>query len=49
MKDLSLTYFVISETKLDETFPSAIFNLDEYEIRARRDRNKFGGGLLEFV
>ena len=49
MKDLSLTYFVISETKLDETFPSAQFNLDEYEIRARRDRNKFGGGLLEFV
>ena len=46
---LSLEYFVISETKLDESFPSAQFNISNYEIRNRRDRDKNGGGLIEFV
>ena len=46
---MSLDYFVISETKLDESFPSAQFNISKYEIRNRRDRNKNGGGLIEFV
>ena len=46
---LSLDYFVISETKLDESFPSAQFNISNYEIRNRRDRDKNGGGLIEFV
>ena len=39
LKYLSLDYFVLSETKLYESFPNAQFNLDCYEIRARRDRN----------
>ena len=38
MRDLSLDYFVLSETKLDDSFPSAQFSINEYEIRARRDR-----------
>ena len=46
---LSLDYLVLSETKLDDSFPSAQFNLPNYEIRARRDRDKNGGGLIEFV
>ena len=46
---LSLDYFVISETKLGESFPSAQFNISNYEIRNRRDRDKNGGGLIEFV
>ena len=46
---LSLDYFVISETKLDESFPSAQFNINNYGIRNRRDRDKNGGGLIEFV
>ena len=46
---LSLDYFVISETKLDESFPSAQFNISNCEIRNRRDRDKNGGGLIEFV
>ena len=46
---VSLDYFVISETKLDESFPSAQFNISNYEIRNRRDRDKNGGGLIEFV
>ena len=46
---LQLDYFVISETKLDSSFPSAQFHVVDYEIRNRRDRNKSGGRLIEFV
>ena len=46
---VSLDYLVISETKLDESFPSVQFNISNYEIRNRRDRDKNGGGLIEFV
>ena len=49
LKYLSLNYFILSEKKLDEIFPNSPFTLDCYEIRARRDRNKFGGGLLEYL
>ena len=49
LKYLSLDYFILSETKLDESFLNAQFTLDGYEIRARRDRNKFVGGLIEYV
>ena len=45
----SLDYFVISEIKLDDSFPSAQLNISNYEIRNRRDRDKNGGGLIEFV
>ena len=46
---LQLDYFVISETKLDSSFPSAQFHIGDYEIRNCRDRDKSGGGLTEFV
>ena len=49
LKYLSLDYFVLSETELDESFTNTQFTLDGYEIRARRDRNEFGGGLIEYV
>ena len=49
MSDISLDYFVVSETKLDSSFPSAQFHINGYEVRARRDRGKSGGGLIEFV
>ena len=42
-------YLVISETKLNEAFPNAQFLVSDYDIKSRRDRNKHGGGLLEFV
>ena len=42
-------YLVLSETKLDNSFPLAQFNLPNYEIRTRCDRDKNGGGLMEFV
>ena len=42
-------YFVLGETKLDQSFPSTQFLIDNYEIRNRKDRNKHGGGLIEYV
>ena len=42
MEDINLGYLVINETKLDETFPAAQFNLREFKIRARRDTAKYG-------
>ena len=49
MSYLSPDYLVLSETKLDDSFPSAQFSIPDYEIRARRYRHKNGGGLIEFV
>ena len=46
---VQLDYFVISETKLDSSFPSAQFHIGDYEIRNRRARDKSGGRLIEFV
>ena len=33
----------------DESFPSAQFNIDDYEIRNRRAKDKHRGRLIEFV
>ena len=49
MEDIILDYLVINETKLDDIFPIAQFYLREFEIRARRDGVKYGGGLNWFV
>ena len=43
MSGISLDYFVVSETKLDSSFPSAQFSINGYKVRARRDRDKNGG------
>ena len=37
-------YFVLAETKLDESFPNSQFVIHQYEIRTRQERNKNGGG-----
>ena len=42
-------YLVLSETKLDQSFPNAQFELDLYKIRVVQDRDKNGGGLIVFV
>ena len=42
------TLFLIKK-KLDYSFPCAQFEISDYEISARIDRNKYGGDLLEFV
>ena len=47
--DVPLDYFVISETKLDNSFPNARLAISNNEIRESSDRDKGGGGLIEFV
>ena len=49
MSYLSHDYLVLSETKLDDSLPSAQFSIRDYEIRARGDRHENGGGLIELV
>ena len=46
---LQLADFVLSETKLNDSFPYAQFYIENFEIRNRRNRDKIGGGLIEFV
>ena len=36
---------VITETKLDNTFPVLLFHIDEFSIPYRLDRNRNGGGV----
>ena len=40
---------VISEAKLDESFPNGQFIIPGYALPCRLDRNQFGGGIMVFV
>ena len=40
---------VITESKLDDTFPDSQFHTPGYEVPFRKDRNKLGRGILVFV
>ena len=40
--------FLVSESKLDHTFPSNQFRINGYNI-FRLDRNPFGGGLILYI
>ena len=42
MQYVQFDCFVVSETKLDNSFPPAQFMLSDYEVRATRDRDKNG-------
>ena len=46
---LQLDYFVFSETKINDSFPSAQLDMSGYEIKARKDRAGMGGGIIEYV
>ena len=35
--------------KLDHSFPYAQFKLAHYEIRAKKDNDRNGGGIIEYV
>ena len=39
-------YLILSESQIGESFPASQFNVEGYEIRARRDRDKYGAGLI---
>ena len=40
---------MISETKLDDTFPHALYHLKDFSNPYRLDRNPHGGGILDYV
>ena len=44
--ELSLDYLVLSETKVEESFLIAQFYIKGYEVRATRDRDEHGSGLI---
>ena len=39
MKDIGLNYFVVRERKLDASFKSQQFLIEDFDIRARIDRD----------
>ena len=39
---------MISETKVDDTYPTEQFNIEGYSKPIRLDRNRHGGGLMIF-
>ena len=45
----NIDILVITESKLDQSFPSGQFNIDGYSPPFRYDRNSFGGGVIIFV
>ena len=45
----NLDILVITETKLDHTFPEKQFLIPGYKKPYRRDRNKHGGGVMIYV
>ena len=47
--ELSVDYLVLSETKIDQSFPAAQFCIKGYDVRARKDRDKHRGRLIQFV
>ena len=44
----NFSIFLISESKLDSSFPNSQFKINGYNI-FRRDRNRYGWGLLFYV
>ena len=46
VKDLRLNFLVVSETKLDESFPLQQFVVEDFEIRVRKNRDRYGGGYV---
>ena len=52
LRELILKYvdvLIITETKLDDTFPSAQFIIEGFSEPFRRDRNRNGGGVMIYV
>ena len=40
---------VVIETKIDSSFSNAQFRIDGFSAASRRNRNRFGGGVLIYV
>ena len=46
---MKLDILLISETKVDPSFPSSQFAIDGFSYPFRLDRNSSGGGIMLFV
>ena len=44
-----ICYLVLSETKIDQSFPKVQFYIKGYEVKARRNSDRHRRGLIEFV
>ena len=42
----NIDILVITETKIDSSFPNAQFRIDGFSAPFRLDRNRFGGGVI---
>ena len=49
MLDINIGTFIISETKLHDSFPSVQFKIEGFTTPYRYDRNDKGGGLLLYI
>ena len=45
----NIDILIITETKIDSSFPNAQFIINEFSMPFRLDRNRFGGGVLIYV
>ena len=45
----NIDILIVTESKLDQSFPSGQFNIDGYSLPFRYDGNSFGGGVIIFV
>ena len=49
MIKVDIYIFVVSETKLDETFPTGQFEIDGFSPPFRLNKNKEGVGLIFYI
>ena len=47
MPYLQFDYYVLNGAKINDSLPSAQFNMSGYEIRARTDEHGAEGGIIE--
>ena len=45
----NIDIFLITESKIDDTFPTSQFKIFGYHLPYRKDRSKCGGGVLLYV
>ena len=45
----NIDVLLVSETKIDDSFPNGNFLIDRFSTSYRLDRNSNGGGLMLFV
>ena len=45
----NIDILVLTEIKIDNSFPSAQFRIEGFSMPFRLDRNRFGGGVLIYV